>query len=233
MRDSSDLQEIFERIEKLEKRKAETRNKKVNYSILIAVISLILSVSAVLIDYSSLNLSKRELRTKVSEIDQKRTDLIIELLSELKELYFRVDIEIEDQWVNSPFFPQQDMLGTHGSFTEEQLGTRVLFVVGEKDSLIQRIDEISNDPVLPLAIKSKLEFITTKGGKSPEDRANYKARIYFSRIGAKELSSNRRWLVEFGNDCTLKEYLLKYQVLFTEINGWLDKHYDLSDSLNI
>ncbi|AXT59247.1 hypothetical protein D1816_02410 [Aquimarina sp. AD10] len=168
------------------------------------------------------------------KIAEKRTEIIVDLLIELKNIYFRIHNKTSQGTSNGPFFPKKDISNFLTSYTKEQLDSKILFQIGEKDDYIKKIEIIENHSLLPKSIRNKLEFLTKKGGQSPtENKELYRARIYFSKVGAKKLNEDKFWLVENGNDCTLREYINKYKDLFEEIETWIGKYSNLSDELNI
>ena len=168
------------------------------------------------------------------KITEKRTELIVDLLIELKKIYFRVDTIQEACGRNSPFFPKKDISKFLDFFEEKELEYKILFLIGEKDEFLKKIETIENNPLLPKSIKEKLYFLTTKGGAHPKENVDsYKAKIYFTKKGAEKIYDEKSWLMEWGNDCTLKEYINKFRELFEEIESWIKKHSNLSDELNI
>ena len=168
------------------------------------------------------------------KIAEKRTEIIVDLLIELKNIYFRIDNKTSQVSSNGPFFPKKDISKYLESHSKEELDSKILFQTGEKDDFIKKIEIIENHPLLPKSIRNKLEFLTSKGGSSPTvNKELYRARIYFSQVGAKKLREDKFWLVEIGNDCTLREYVNKFKDLFQEIETWINKYSNLSDELNI
>lgn len=167
------------------------------------------------------------------KLTEKRVELIIELLTEIKKISFRAQIKSGVHMTNINFLPSKDIKNylKNNSIFEN---TRVLFKLRERDEIIYKILLIKNNPILPKVISEKLEFIEPKTVKTPEKSIEFNnAKIYFSKDGESKLFEEKDWFVEFENNCTLKEYINKYEILFIEIEKWINKHSNLDDKLNI
>lgn len=168
------------------------------------------------------------------KIAEKRTELIVDLLIELKNKSFRIDVQTNGKRTNMLFLPKKNIYNYLQVLSKDQLNSKVFFLLEEKENLFKKIELIENHPLLPKAIRSKLEFLTVKSGFRPEINPElHTAQICYSNEGVKKLEDKKLWFIIFNNNCSLKEYLIKYQSLFEEIDKWINKYSNLSDELNI
>lgn len=168
------------------------------------------------------------------KLTERRSELIIELLIEIKQLRFGIYATHEGNILGTGLFPQKNMTKYFDHIDENFLSCRPLIYLGDKDERIKKIQLIENNPLLPKSIKQKLEFLTMQGG-SRNLLKQYKgiAKIYFSNLGKENLKNEDNWFEEANSKETLKEYLFQFSELIIEMENWIKKHSNLIDELNI
>lgn len=169
------------------------------------------------------------------KITEKRVELLIELLIELKKVYFKINIKTSNSEMNQPFFPSKSIKDYLKGFDTEELSRNILFYyAGERDDFVKNIILLKNNPIMPLSIVDKLDFLEYRGGSSPQKQIElYTAKVYFTQNGAKNLDEKGKWIVDYKNDCTVEEFILKFESLFIEIENWINEYSNLKDELNI
>lgn len=180
------------------------------------------------------------------KLTEKRIELVLELITELKlQEGFGTHIYKNGEYsVNPPFWFSINM--------EEKASKMLKQIAGEEsqslldgpininshdfDRAFEKTRKLLNNPIMPKNIVQKSRFLKLSGGHNDE---NLRARklivfVYFTPEAKKELieKNGYNWLVSFNNDCTLREFLLKFENIFKECQKWTDKHSDISEDLN-
>lgn len=164
------------------------------------------------------------------KITQERIDLLVSLLVELKLLRFFCSYDLKDgDGGGLNFFPGANML-KYIDDEREMFDCKVCFspYFGSK---LRDVYRIKNHPLLPSNIIERMEFLESAGGRSI-GKKDYHAKILYDTKDIKE-KLNGHWFFSHNNDCTLKEYIIKYQLLFKEIDDWLKNNSNLPEKFNM
>lgn len=229
------------------KKKSRKRVKKWFKKNWVALVTIIISVCAIIISafsayYSNetLKLYRSEVYNNITTLDIKRSELLLDLLSELKKLRLYIITYKDGSNVGmNPVALKYDIQKEISFYSDEELNAPILFYSDEKVSVLKKIISIADNPILPNEIHNKMNFLNLYGGRGSKSKDNktlnnkYYHKIYFSERGQKNLKENGDWLTEFNNDCSLKEYAEKYSLLMSEISLWIDKTTNTRDKLNI
>lgn len=165
------------------------------------------------------------------KLSEKRTELIVELLIELKKIYFRADI---DDRIWAPFSISKDMSNQLKHIDAKDQNIKILFHSEDFDIATEKILILKNNPLMPKSISEKLSFIEISGGQnSRELREIHKTKLFFTRKSIDDRKEEKHWMVKSNNNCSLKEFILKFNEVFIEIEIWIEKHSNLDEKLNI
>jgi len=171
------------------------------------------------------------------KLTEKRTDLLIELLTELRKVQFSVLIEHRDEFSLGFHFTPSKNLDSYfkdKNIPSECWGAQVLIDFTSKQNAVKEIMLIRSNPLLPKEISQKIEFLRIVSAIFSEEVKNLKskAKIRFPQQKGEKLE-DKDWKIDSYNDCTLKEFLIKFQQALVEIETWINKHSNLNEEFNI
>ena len=216
------------------------KNHKWIYSInlwtfVISCVVLYLTYKSLQTSKESLEIYKNEVDSKISPIDEEQSVLLLNLLVELNRVKFRVSSSISVGYVHLKHIPKIDLTVDDSYFQKRTMDAPVYFIFGERDSIMSRIMEIADNPLLPMEVKEKMAFLyTVSGTRNPKnDSVPYRNILYFSKKGHELSRDKDNWTYEVNNECSLKEYIEKYQLLYSEINLWIEKTTKTKGKLNL
>ncbi|AUC13799.1 hypothetical protein BTO06_00935 [Tenacibaculum sp. SZ-18] len=198
-----------------------------------SAISLIIAVS--LFDQFGLN----------KKLTEKRVELIIELLTELKKQEgFGSHFKINGEFMSNPsFYFEKNMVENHkkrfskDDFFKKILNTQIVINSTDFDNGFQNVRKVINNPIMPKSIVEKAQFLGISGGMggSKLNESNELLYLYFTSEGKKELvkKETKYWLFKENNNCTLIEFLKKFDNLFAACEDWTNKHSNIDEELNL
>ena len=197
-----------------------------------STISLIMAIS--LFDKFGIN----------KKLTEKRVELIIELLTELKKLEgFGSHYKVKGETLSNPsFYFQKNMVElyqetfSNDDFFKNLLNTKILINSPDFDFAFNSVRKVLNNPIMPKEIIDKAQFLTIAGGsRSYKNEPETLLYLYFSQDGKKKLiqRDTKHWVNSRNNDCTLKEFLNKFDNLFKACEIWTNKHSDIDEELNL
>ena len=165
------------------------------------------------------------------KLSEKRTELIVELLIELKKIYFRAQI---DNRISAPFYASKNMDNQFKHIEVKDQNIKILLHLEDFDTATEKIIILKNNPLMPPSISEKLTFLEKSGGQiNPELREIHRTKLFFTKKSIEAGKEENHWMVKSNNNCSLKEFVLKFNELFIEIEVWIDKHSNLDEKLNI
>jgi len=197
-----------------------------------AVTSIIIAIS--LFDQFGLN----------KKLTEKRVELIIDLLTELKnQSGFGCHYQLKGKlFMSTSFYFEKDMAKKAiESYSDRDssgiLNTRFMMDSNDFYNGFEKVREVVNNPIMPKSIVDKIQFLGVSGGYSNSEikEADEIAHIYFTSEYKKKLvkKETKYWCISSRNDCTLLEFLQKFDDLFDACENWTDKHSNINEGLNL
>ncbi|WP_243472532.1 hypothetical protein [Winogradskyella sp. MH6] len=199
-----------------------------------STISLIIAIS--LFDKFGIN----------KKLTEKRTELVLELIAELKaQEGFGTNIFESGNFItNPPFYFGINMLEKASKMfkhmqnerNQSYLDAPININSQDFDEAFKKVRKLLNNPIMPKSIVQKSSFLKLSGGHNNKELRARKiiVFVYFTSKAKKELIANNgnTWVVSSNNDCTLREFLVKFENIFKECQQWTDNHSDISEELN-
>lgn len=199
-----------------------------------SIVSLIIALNL----YDKFGINKK--------LTEKRIELVLGLITELKSQEgFGTNIYKNGEYlINPAFYFGVNMTGKaskrleniengkNNSFLDEPIN------INQRDfnKAFKKTRRLLNNPIMPKKIVQKSSFLKLSGGFNNEELRARKVIffVYFKSEAKKELIENdgNTWTVSFNNDCTLREFLVKFEGIFRECQKWANKHSDISEDLN-
>ncbi len=197
-----------------------------------STISLIIAVS--IFDQFGLN----------KKLTEKRVGLIIELLTELKKQegfgsHYKVNEKIRS---NPSFYYEKNMALVQSQryskdeFLDNLLNTKILIELTDFDNGFKGVRRVLNNPIMPKSILDKAQFLGMGGGsRSKDDDPEELLYLYFTSDGKKKLveKDTKYWTLSNKNNCTLNEFLKKFDALFKACEDWTNNHSNIDEELNL
>jgi hypothetical protein len=203
-------------------------NKNINESFNLAseILQLIFSIITLVIAiniYDKFGINKN--------ITEKRTELLLKLLIELKGLNFRVIIKSEKSISLRFFVSSKDITKNLDGLSKDQLDTKIIFKINDQNQISEKLKYYNDNPVLPKKIRENLNFLKPSPGDILDfnELDNVSALNFYINDSKTEKTD---WIYN-ENLYNLNEFVIKFRDLFTEIEKWINEHSNLKDDLNI
>lgn len=179
------------------------------------------------------------------KLTEKRVELIIELLTELKrQKGFGTHYEIKDKiWSNPAFYFEKNMVRKAIDYYSNYeslkgvLDSKFTMDLNDFDNGFQKVKEVLNNPIMPKSIIDKAQFLETGGGTggkivTDENEMTY---LYFTQEGKNKLikKDTQHWCFSYNNNCKLIEFLQKFDDLFEACEKWTNNHSNIDEGLNL
>ncbi len=197
-----------------------------------STISLIIAVSV----FDQFGLNKK--------LTEKRVELIIELLTELKKQdgfgsHYKVNGKIRS--ISSFYFEKNMATVQRQRYSKEELlgnllNTKILIELTDFDNGFNGVRRVLNNPIMPKSIIDKAQFMSIGGGsRSKDDDPEELLYLYFTSEGKKKLveKDTNYWIFSSKNNCTLNEFLEKFDALFKACEDWTNNHSNINEELNL
>ena len=198
-----------------------------------SIISFIIAISL----YDKFGIDKK--------LTEKRIELVLELITELKAIEgFTTTIYVDGKPLQNVFcYFESNMKkrtiekfkiihGGNNSYIDEPININI----EDFNTTFEKVRKLLNSPLIPKSILEKGEFLRRQGGHNNEELRARKAIVYicFSSEAHKKLiqSKGGAFLVSFNNDCTLGEFIIKFEDILKSCQIWTDKYSDISEGLN-
>lgn len=197
-----------------------------------STISLIIAIS--LFDQFGLN----------KKLTEKRVELIIELLTELKKQEgFGSHYKVNKSFRSNPSFYFEKNMAlvqsqrySNNEYLDNLLNTKILIELTDFDIGFKGVRRVLNNPIMPKSILDKAQFLSIGGGsRSINDDPEELLYLYFTSEGKKKLveKDTKYWTFSSKNNCTLIEFLKKFDALFKACEDWTNNHSNMDEELNL
>lgn len=198
-----------------------------------SIISLIIAISL----YDQFGLNKK--------LTEKRVELIIELLTELKRQDgFGTHYKINGGFISNPSFYFQKNIAkknieiySDDNSLYDILNSPIAMELDDFDNAFKRTREILNNPIMPELIVEKSQFLRMDGGIgiNKNNQPQKLVFLHFTNEGKIKLvkKETKSWVHSNKNNCSLLEFLEKFDSLFKACKDWTDKHSNMDEELNL
>lgn len=117
------------------------------------------------------------------------------------------------------------------------LNSRFTMDGNDFDEAFKKVKTILNHPLMPNSIVEKAQFIKLSGGtggKIVED-ASEMTYVYFTDNAKQKLikKDRKHWFFAGNNECTVLEFLNKFDELFNACEEWANRHSNINEKLNL
>lgn len=165
------------------------------------------------------------------KITQERIDLLVRLIVELKLQRFFCSYKLKGGGGGGlNFFPGDNML-KYIENEDDLLTCKVCFGTSY-GTTFREVYTIKNHPLLPSKIVKRMEFLEMSGGKGIDNKSSF-AKILYNTKDINDKLNDEHWFFSNNNDCTVKQYIIKYHLLFNEIDKWFKENSNLPEKFNM
>lgn len=180
------------------------------------------------------------------KITEKKVELIIELLTELKnQKGFGAHYEINGGLLSSrPFYFGESMAKNYiDRVTKLEsnylnfLNSRLKMDGNDYDEAFKKVKKVLNHPLMPNKIVEKAQFLKLSGGLKDIIDTEFVGVVYVcftNEAKIKLIEGNREdWFFAENNKCTILEFLNKFDELFNVCEEWVSLHSNINEKLNL
>ena len=154
--------------------------------------------------------------------------------------HFKVNGELMS---NPSFYFEKNMAEKYNKrylkddFFKRILNTPIVMESTDFDNGFLKFRKVINNPIMPKSIVDKAQFLGISGGVGGLvlNESTELLYLYFTSEGKMELvkEKTKYWIFKNNNNCTLIEFLRKFDDLFTACEDWTNRHSNIDEELNL
>lgn len=162
-------------------------------------------------------------------IIDKKVDVVIELVEELKGKRMTADSDMKD---GSRSFQQIYLSQDMTNHKEEMLNdTLILVDIEDYMTGTKELLRLKNNVWMPKEIRNQMKFLELYSTEVRTDMSkfdNNQSKIGFTRVKKED----KNWAIKNDQDTTYLELIENFEKLFETIQSWLNKHTNIDFDLN-